>query len=139
MRFLHGQIKARKGDIIQVHFSQPTRILIMGKRDYEKYKNNLTFSYVGGQQEDSPYEYTAPKDMVYSVVVEKGSFYDPLDVTASVKVVPGVVAPPVEPVDDDVEETADETEDATSTDEDEAEVDAEVVAEGEDTEDEERS
>lgn len=103
MRFLYGKVKAQVGHIVKVEFSEPTRVLIMTEREFEKYKNNLTFTYYGGQK-DSPYEFTIPKSGTWYVVVEKGSLSKPRDIKASFS-----VTQPVAPVIDVREKPAPET------------------------------
>ena len=85
MRFLHGKAKARKGHTIKVNFSEPTRVLIMTEKNFNKYKNNLTFTYYGGHKEESPFEFSAPKDGTWFVVVEKGTYHEPRNVTADIE------------------------------------------------------
>jgi len=88
MRFLYGKVKAKKGSIIRVSFSSPTRVLVLTQREFNKYRNNLSYTYYGGFQEESPYEFTAPKQNYWFVVVEKGgTYYEPGDVTASIEMV----------------------------------------------------
>lgn len=89
MRFLHGKVKARKGQAINVSFSLPTRVLVMTQKNFEKYKNNLTFTYFGGHKEESPYAFNVPNDGQWFVVVEKGSYYEPTDLIASIELVSG--------------------------------------------------
>lgn len=88
MRFLHCKVKARLGDRIRVETSKPTRVLIMTDREFKKYKNNNTFTYYGGFK-DAPYEFAVPKSDAWEVVIEKGSYYHPEDITASVSKVTG--------------------------------------------------
>ena len=87
MRFLHGKVKAFKGQTIEVSFSRPTRVLVMSQKNFEKYRNNLTFTYYGGQKEESPYNFSAPVSGEWYVVVEKGTYYEPIEIDASFKVV----------------------------------------------------
>lgn len=82
MRFLHGKMKVNRGGIINVTFSKPTRVLIMTDRDFKKYRDNITYSYFGGHKE-SPYEFVVPKTDVWHVVVEKGSYNQPENITAT--------------------------------------------------------
>lgn len=82
MRFLHGKMKVNKGGKISVTFSKPTRVLIMTDREFKKYRENITFTYYGGHKE-SPYEFVVPKTDVWHIVVEKGSYNKPEEITAS--------------------------------------------------------
>lgn len=86
MRYLHQILKAKKGQQIKVHFSQPTKVLLLGDFQYNNYKENRTYNYRGGLLEHSPQEFEIPNDGKWHVVVEKGSYYNPADIVASVEV-----------------------------------------------------
>ncbi len=83
MRFLHGKLKAFTGEKITVEISMPTRVLIMPERQFSKYRENMTFTYFGGQKEES-YEFVIPKSGTWVVVVEKGAYGNPLNVEVSI-------------------------------------------------------
>lgn len=83
MRFLHGKVKARKGDVIKISISQPTRILVMTKVQYKRYANNRTFTYFGGQK-DGGYDFSVPKDGYWHIIVEKGSYRSPMNIETTV-------------------------------------------------------
>jgi hypothetical protein len=83
MRFLTGKVKARTGEKITVTTSRATRVLIMQERQYKRYKNNLTFTYYGGEKNE-PYEFKVPASGTWMVVVEKGTYLAPIDLTANI-------------------------------------------------------
>lgn len=83
MRFLHGKLKAFTGEKITVEISTPTRVLIMPERHFSKYRENMTFTYFGGQKEGS-YEFTVPKSGTWVVVVEKGTYLNPINVDVKI-------------------------------------------------------
>ena len=83
MRFLRAKVKARVGERLTVEFSEPTKVLIMTDREFKKYQNHNTYSFFGGEKE-SPYEFTVPKSTSWNVVVEKGSYFNPKDITAKI-------------------------------------------------------
>ncbi len=87
MRYLHQEVKTRKGETIKVDLSGKTRVLIMSQRQFKKYQNHSTFTYFGGIKEGS-YEFVSPKDSRWVIVVEKGTRASPLQVTAHVSIVP---------------------------------------------------
>ena len=87
MRFLYGKVKARKGNVIRVTFSESTRILFMVEKEFNRYKNNLTFTYFGGLKDESPFDFVAPKASTWFVVVEKGSYHQPKSIQASISLV----------------------------------------------------
>ena len=83
MRFLHGKLKAFTGEKITVEISLPTRVLIMPERQFSKYRENMTFTYFGGQK-DGSYEFVIPKSGTWVVVVEKGTYGNPLNMEVKI-------------------------------------------------------
>ena len=83
MRFLHGKVKAKKCDTVKIGVSQPTRVLVMTKTQYKRYAKHRTFTYFGGQK-DSTYDFSVPKDGVWHIIVEKGSFRNPKNIETTV-------------------------------------------------------
>lgn len=83
MRFLHGKLKAFTGEKIKVKISMPTRVLIMPERQFNKYRENMTYTYFGGQK-DGEYEFSVPKSGTWVIVVEKGTYANPLDIEVNV-------------------------------------------------------
>ncbi len=88
MRYLHRVFKAKKGTRIMVHISEPTKVMLLGDLNYKQYKEHKTFTYRGGVIEDSSHEFVIPNDGLWHVVVEKGSYYHPKPITASVDIHP---------------------------------------------------
>jgi len=86
MKYLHRSLKAKKGTHINVHFSEPTKVLLLGDYNYKKYKDCRTYDYRGGVLESSPHQFVVPNDGLWHVVVEKGSYYNPKNIVASVEV-----------------------------------------------------
>lgn len=86
MKFLHQQYQAKKKEIIEVEIDQPTKVKFMSGLDYKKYKLGRTHRYFGGLFEESPVRFVLPYDSVWSVVVEKGSWKEPLDVKSGCRV-----------------------------------------------------
>ena len=60
----------------------------MTDREFKKYKNNNTFTYYGGYK-DAPYEFVFPKSDAWEVVIEKGSYHNPEDITATITKIKG--------------------------------------------------
>ncbi|MEQ9187121.1 MAG: DUF1883 domain-containing protein [Cryomorphaceae bacterium] len=89
MRFLHGKAKASKGDKIRISVSRPTRILIMNSSNYRRYKNHQTFTYFGGQKEGT-YEFTVQSTNIWNVIVEKGTYAQPIDIKVNIEIEKGV-------------------------------------------------
>jgi len=93
MRYLHSKLKARRGETLEVTFDQPAKVMVMPAREFKRYKENKTFTYFGGFKEDSPYAVALPRDGEWHTVVELGSYYNPKNIVASVKLVAGAAAP----------------------------------------------
>jgi len=85
MKFLHQRFQAKKKEIIEVELDRPARVKFMTAREFKSYKNGRTHSYFGGRFEGSPVRFVLPFDSVWTVVVEKGTHADPIEVTASCK------------------------------------------------------
>jgi len=88
MKYLHRVFKAKKGTRVVVNISQPARVLLLGDYNYRQYKEHKTYTYRGGMVEGKQEEFTVPNDGLWHVVVEKGSFYNPMEITAHVDVIP---------------------------------------------------
>lgn len=74
----------KKGTIIKVTFSEPTKVKLMSSYNFKKYKKGKTHNYYGGHYDNSPIEFVIPADGHYNCVIEKGSFNNPKDVTGDV-------------------------------------------------------
>lgn len=87
MRFIHKPlVSMKKGTLVKVTFSQPTKVKLMTTRNFDKYKKGRTHQYFGGHYDASPIEFTIPTDGNYNCVIEKGSFNSPIDVTGDVEI-----------------------------------------------------
>lgn len=86
MKYLHRVFKAKKGTRVVVHFNEPTRVMLIGDFDYKKYKDHKTYNYRGGNLEESPHEFEIPNDGTWHIVIEKGSYYNPRTIVASVEI-----------------------------------------------------
>jgi hypothetical protein len=83
MKFLHQTFEAQRSEIIEVEIDKPTKVKFMTGRDLKAYKLGKTHTYYGGMFEESPVRFVVPYDGKWTVVVEKGTYSAPLDVTAS--------------------------------------------------------
>jgi hypothetical protein len=86
MKYLHQILKLKKGTHIRVHFSQPSKVLLLTSSNYLLYKNHVTYTYYGGVLEQSPYDFEVPSDGVWHVVVERGGYFNPKNIEASVNI-----------------------------------------------------
>jgi hypothetical protein len=87
MRYLHQEVKTRKGETIKVEVSAKTRVMIMSQREFKQYQKPRTFTYFGGIKEGS-YEFISPKDSRWVVVVEKGTWKEPINISAQASIIP---------------------------------------------------
>jgi hypothetical protein len=87
MKYLHRVFKAKKGTHVIVHFSEPTKVMLIGDYDYKKYKEHKTYNYRGGQLDQSPHDFEIPNDGLWHIVIEKGGYFNPRPITASVEMV----------------------------------------------------
>ena len=87
MKYLHRVFKAKKGNRVVVHFSQTTRVMLIGDYEYKKYKEHKTYNYRGGNLEVSPHEFEIPNDGIWHIVIEKGSYYKPKAIEATVEII----------------------------------------------------
>lgn len=88
MKFLHKTFELKKKEIIEVHIDVATKVKFMTGRDFKSYKLGKTHSYYGGLYEESPVRFVVPFEAVWNVVVEKGTFRNPITVSAQCGVLP---------------------------------------------------
>ncbi|MCB9170818.1 MAG: DUF1883 domain-containing protein [Flavobacteriales bacterium] len=88
MKFLYKQFQGKKKQIVEVEIDQPTKIKFMTAPEFKAYKDHRTHRYFGGTFDVSPVRFVLPYDAVWSVVVEKGSARDPIEIRASCKLLP---------------------------------------------------
>lgn len=88
MKFLTQAFEATKKEIIEVTIDQPTKVKFMTGREMKAYKMGKTHTYYGGLFEESPVRFVIPFDSMWNVVVEKGSYRDPLTVHAHCALLP---------------------------------------------------
>lgn len=87
MRILQKPLKAKKGDLIEITFSKPTMVKLLSEGDFRKYKRGKTHKYYGGWQEQSPVTFTVPEGGLWHAVIEKGTYYNPIDVEGNAFIV----------------------------------------------------
>lgn len=80
MRILQKPIKAKKGQKIEVTFSQPTKVKLLSSIQFKKYRGGKTHRYYGGQCEESPAVFEVPYNDIWHAVIEKGNYNNPIDV-----------------------------------------------------------
>lgn len=88
MKFLYKKFQAKKKEIIEVTIDRPTKVRFMTAVDFKRYKNGRSFNFFGGTFDGSTVHFVLPYDSVWHVVVEKGSHYEPMELTAKCRVLP---------------------------------------------------
>lgn len=86
MKYLHQILKLKKGAHIKVHFNQSCKILILTRLNYNLYKDHITHNYYGGIFEKSPFEFEIPSNGEWHIVIERGSYFEPKNIVASVTI-----------------------------------------------------
>ena len=85
MKFLHQTFEAKKKEIIEVEIDVPTKVKFMSGRSLKASRMGKTYTFFGGRFEESPVRFVVPFEGVWNVVVEKGTYKDPIAVNASCK------------------------------------------------------
>jgi len=88
MKFLHKTFELKKKEIIEVDIDVAAKVKFMTGRDFKNYKLGKTHSYYGGMFDESPVRFVIPFESVWNVVVEKGTFHNPVEVVAKCGVLP---------------------------------------------------
>lgn len=88
MKFLHKTFELKKKEIIEVDIDVATKVKFMTGRDFKNYKLGKTYTYYGGFFEESPVRFVVPFEAVWNVVVEKGTYKNPIEVHARCGVLP---------------------------------------------------
>ena len=88
MKFLHQTLEAQRNEIIEVEIDTPTKVKFLAGRDYKAYRLGRTHTYYGGLFDESPVRFVVPHDAKWTVVVEKGTHRQPIEVHASCRVTP---------------------------------------------------
>jgi hypothetical protein len=88
MKFLHQKFQGKKKEIVEVELDRPARVKFMTASEFKRYTGARTHTYYGGQFDAGNVRFVVPFDSVWTVVVEKGTRSNPVDVRASVKLRP---------------------------------------------------
>lgn len=88
MKFLYKTFEAKRKEIIEVEIDKPTKVKFMTGKEYKSYRMGRTHTFFGGLFEESPVRFVIPFDSNWTVVVEKGTHANPLDVHASCTLTP---------------------------------------------------
>lgn len=88
MKYLHKQLKAGRNCVVVVNFDHPTKVMLLKDSEYRKYKDGRTYDYRGGFAEKSPVKFILPEGATWHVIVEKGSYFNPIRINASIQLLP---------------------------------------------------
>jgi hypothetical protein len=62
-------------------------VLVLDEYNYKKYKTHVTYNYWGGEMEKSPCIFEVPSTGLWHVVVERGGYFKPKNIVASVDLI----------------------------------------------------
>lgn len=88
MKILSKKVSAKRKQQILVHVNMPAVVKFFTPKQFENYKKGLTYRYWGGFTETMPAQFEVPKKGDYYAVVEKGTYSNPVDLTAHVELTP---------------------------------------------------
>lgn len=88
MKFLYNTFKGKKKQIVKVNIDTTTKVKLMTAYDLNKYKQGRTHRYRGGTFNSGEIFFRLPADSIWYVVVEKGPSSNPIEVNASVELLP---------------------------------------------------
>lgn len=88
MKILSKSLYGKRKQIVLVHVDKPAVVKFFSPEQYKKYKMGRTHRYWGGYSESSPAQFEIPRKGQYFAVVEKGTFSQPVDLTARVEITP---------------------------------------------------
>lgn len=85
MNFLHYDVTANSGDIIEVTLDKQANVLLLDSVNFSKYKRGEKHSYYGGHATTSPFRIQVPNPGAWHVVIDLGGY--PGTVRASVRTI----------------------------------------------------
>jgi len=88
MKILSQSVSAKRKQVVKVHVDRPAVVKFFTPDNYYKYKKGATHKYWGGFVETPPGRFEIPRKGKYIAVVEKGTFNNPVDLTARIEVSP---------------------------------------------------
>lgn len=105
MKILQQAVKAKRNQIIQVHFDRPVVVRLLSRNMFPKYKNGGRYVSQGGHFEESPARFTVPYDGTWHAVIERESHFNPIEVKGRVEVLPPEIKEPAYFSEDDGQDT----------------------------------
>lgn len=86
MKILQQAVKVKRHSRVNVHFDKPCTIYLMTEVNFKRYKDGASFRRLGGPFDKSPAEFVAPYDGTWHAVIERGSHFNPINVSGRVEV-----------------------------------------------------
>lgn len=88
MKYLHKEIKTGRNTVVLVDFDHSTQIKLLKDSEYRKYQAGKTYNYRGGFADHSPIKFIIPEGGTWHIIVERGGYFNPPAINASVQVLP---------------------------------------------------
>ena len=85
MNFLHYDVSASTGDIVEVTLDKQANVRLLDNTNFSKYKRGEKHSYYGGLATVSPFTVQVPRSGPWHVVIDLGGY--PGTVRASVRTI----------------------------------------------------
>ncbi|WP_085584424.1 MULTISPECIES: DUF1883 domain-containing protein [unclassified Pseudomonas] len=73
MDFLHKREHLTEGDIVEVDCSHQCNIQLTSDADFARYKEGLSYSYLGGFYKMLPAQITAPRTGYWNITIDLGN------------------------------------------------------------------
>ena len=70
MSFMHYEVKARPGEIIQVNISRDANVRLLDQLNYAKYKLGKSYSATAGPETEGPIRFAPPYRATWHVIVD---------------------------------------------------------------------
>jgi len=85
-KFLVSELRLDRGDIVEFNLKgNAANVMLMDKRNYDRYKKEESFEYYGGHTKKSPAHIGCPKSGKWYAIVDLGGY--PGEVKASISVI----------------------------------------------------
>jgi hypothetical protein len=72
MEFLHKKLDLKVDDIVEVALDSAANVQLLDQNNYEKYRNQQTYRYLGGYAAKSPFHIRPPHSGTWHLVIDLG-------------------------------------------------------------------
>ena len=83
MRFLYKKFQGKRKEILRVEMDAKTKVKFMTAQEFKLYEKGKTHRYYGGTFDPGEVFFVLPFDSVWHAVVERGSYFNPMQLQAS--------------------------------------------------------